>query len=134
MAHLPGRVFVYKFLSTFIDDLFAFLIRMPTLHRLRVFRDDIVFFVYLYQRWIYPVDKKRIEIGADFADVSLAEVHPLGRLCTFSLCRSKLPRRRSEPRMRVRRQKRNERKVCGVRDLGVIGVTSIYTTDNPSYG
>lgn len=24
-----------------------------------VFRDDVVFLVYLYQRWIYRVDKKR---------------------------------------------------------------------------
>jgi hypothetical protein len=25
-----------------------------------VFRDDIVFFIFLYQRWIYKVDKKRV--------------------------------------------------------------------------
>lgn len=61
VAHLPWRTFVYKALNTFIDDLFAFIIRMPTMHRLRVFRDDIIFVIYLYQRWIYPVDKKRIE-------------------------------------------------------------------------
>ena len=24
---------------------------MPTMHRLSCFRDDIVFFIYLYQRW-----------------------------------------------------------------------------------
>jgi hypothetical protein len=46
-------------LNTFIDDLFAFIIKMPTLHRLACFRDDLVFIVYLYQRWKYPVDKKR---------------------------------------------------------------------------
>ena len=49
----------YKFLNTIIDDLFAFVIKMPTLHRLSVFRDDVVFAVYLYQRWIYRVDRKR---------------------------------------------------------------------------
>lgn len=32
---------------------------MPTLHRLAVFRDDLVFVFLLYQRWIYPIDKKR---------------------------------------------------------------------------
>eukprot|EP01126_Amoeba_proteus_P029887 TRINITY_DN2953_c0_g2_i5.p1 TRINITY_DN2953_c0_g2~~TRINITY_DN2953_c0_g2_i5.p1 ORF type:complete len:255 (-),score=48.59 TRINITY_DN2953_c0_g2_i5:31-795(-) len=64
VAHLSFRVFVYKGISTFIDDLFAFMIRMPTLHRLRVFRDDIVFLIYLYQRWIYPVDQRRVEIGS----------------------------------------------------------------------
>eukprot|EP00824_Muranothrix_gubernata_P005097 TRINITY_DN16613_c0_g1_i1.p1 TRINITY_DN16613_c0_g1~~TRINITY_DN16613_c0_g1_i1.p1 ORF type:complete len:619 (+),score=121.66 TRINITY_DN16613_c0_g1_i1:19-1875(+) len=59
VAQLPWRVFVYRALNTFIDDLFAFIIKMPTLHRLSCFRDDIVFIIYLYQRWIYPVDKKR---------------------------------------------------------------------------
>jgi hypothetical protein len=63
VAQLPWRVFVYKMLSTFIDDLFAFIITMPTLHRLAVFRDDLVFFVLLYQRWIYPVDATRTEDG-----------------------------------------------------------------------
>ena len=29
----------FKFLNTIIDDLFAFVIKMPTLHRLSVFRD-----------------------------------------------------------------------------------------------
>lgn len=32
---------------------------MPTLHRLAVFRDDLVFVFLIYQRWIYPIDKKR---------------------------------------------------------------------------
>lgn len=42
-----------------LTDLFAFIIKMPVMHRLSVFRDDIVFLVYLYQRWIYRVDKDR---------------------------------------------------------------------------
>jgi hypothetical protein len=49
VAHLPWRQMSYKFLNTIIDDLFAFVIKMPTLHRLSVFRDDIVFMVFLYQ-------------------------------------------------------------------------------------
>ena len=32
---------------------------MPTMHRLSCFRDDIVFFIYIYQRWIYSVDTSR---------------------------------------------------------------------------
>ncbi|KAK9917974.1 hypothetical protein WJX75_000180 [Coccomyxa subellipsoidea] len=59
VAHLPWRQLTYKFLNTIIDDLFAFVIKMPTLHRLSVFRDDIVFLIFLYQKWIYGVDKKR---------------------------------------------------------------------------
>eukprot|EP00401_Gymnodinium_catenatum_P006400 CAMPEP_0117520048 /NCGR_PEP_ID=MMETSP0784-20121206/32970_1 /TAXON_ID=39447 /ORGANISM="" /LENGTH=541 /DNA_ID=CAMNT_0005316035 /DNA_START=9 /DNA_END=1634 /DNA_ORIENTATION=- len=59
VAYLPWRKFVYRALTTFIDDLFALIIRMPTMHRLSCFRDDIVFFIYLYQRRIYPVDMHR---------------------------------------------------------------------------
>ena len=35
------------------------LIAMPTKHRVMTLRDDIVFFIYLYQRYLYPVDKTR---------------------------------------------------------------------------
>lgn len=59
VSHLPWNFLIYKFLNTFIDDLFAFIIRMPTMHRMAVFRDDIVFLVYLYQRWIYRIDLSR---------------------------------------------------------------------------
>lgn len=48
-----------RFVNTFIDDLFAFIIKMPTMHRISCFRDDVVFLIYLYQRWMYPVDKSR---------------------------------------------------------------------------
>jgi hypothetical protein len=60
VAHLPWKQMSFKFLSTIIDDLFAFVIKMPLLHRLAVFRDDVVFVVFLYQRWIYRVDKSRV--------------------------------------------------------------------------
>ena len=70
---LPPR---YKALNTFIDDLFAFIIKMPTLHRMSCFRDDIVFAVFLYQRWVYRVDKsRRNEFGHSFEgdDASAAD-------------------------------------------------------------
>eukprot|EP00455_Lapot_gusevi_P053598 TRINITY_DN839_c0_g1_i1.p1 TRINITY_DN839_c0_g1~~TRINITY_DN839_c0_g1_i1.p1 ORF type:complete len:643 (+),score=203.02 TRINITY_DN839_c0_g1_i1:51-1979(+) len=60
VAHLPWRMLTYKALTTFIDDLFAFIIKMPTMHRLSCFRDDLIFFIYLYQRWIYRVDYTRV--------------------------------------------------------------------------
>lgn len=60
VAHMPGRAMTYKFLNTFIDDLFAFTIKMPTLHRLATLRDDVIFFVYLYQTWMYKVDYSRV--------------------------------------------------------------------------
>jgi peptidoglycan biosynthesis protein MviN/MurJ (putative lipid II flippase) len=65
VAHLPWKFMIYKALNTFIDDLFAFIIKMPTMHRISCFRDDVVFFIYLYQRWIYPVDKKRTHEDAE---------------------------------------------------------------------
>ena len=69
VAHLPGRAMTYKFLNTFIDDLFAFTIKMPTLHRLATLRDDVIFFVYLYQSWKYKVDYSRVnEFGQGGAD------------------------------------------------------------------
>ena len=57
---MPARAMTYKVLNTFIDDLFAFTIKMPTLHRLATFRDDIIFFVYLYQSYAYKVDTTRV--------------------------------------------------------------------------
>eukprot|EP01135_Chromosphaera_perkinsii_P000160 Nk52_evm56s32 gene=Nk52_evmTU56s32 len=70
-AHLPWRMMTYKALNTFVDDLFAFIIKMPTLHRLACFRDDLIFFIFLYQKWIYPTDYKRLnefEGGVGFKD------------------------------------------------------------------
>jgi len=60
VAHLPWRMMTYKALNTFIDDIFAFVIKMPTMYRLGCFRDDIVFFIFLYQRYIYRVDHTRV--------------------------------------------------------------------------
>ncbi|KAJ5203904.1 uncharacterized protein N7498_004783 [Penicillium cinerascens] len=50
VAHMPGKAMAYKFLNTFIDDLFAFTVKMPWLHRLATLRDDVIFFIWLYQR------------------------------------------------------------------------------------
>merc|ERR1719221_459781 len=74
VAHLPWRKFVYRAISTFIDDLFAMIIRMPTMHRVACFRDDIVFLVYLYQRWLYPVDKNRIDVSGMIEETAGDEV------------------------------------------------------------
>lgn len=73
VAHLPWRAMVYRFINTFIDDLFAFIIKMPTMHRVSVLRDDVVFFVYLYQRWIYPIDHRRVCDMDDSTDDSKAQ-------------------------------------------------------------
>ncbi|XP_953621.1 uncharacterized protein TA16615 [Theileria annulata] len=59
VEHLPWRALIYRSLNTFVDDVASFLIDMPMLHRLSCFRDDIIFFCYLYQRWKYKVDPNR---------------------------------------------------------------------------
>ena len=59
VASMPWEAMIYKFFNTFVDDLFAFLIPMPTLHRLACLRDDIIFFIFLYQRQIYSIDPDR---------------------------------------------------------------------------
>ncbi|CAG8974847.1 hypothetical protein HYALB_00000462 [Hymenoscyphus albidus] len=75
VAHMPAKAMTYKFLNTFIDDLFAFTIKMPTLHRLATLRDDVIFFVYLYQSWKYKVDYTRVnEFGQGGDEDEIKEV------------------------------------------------------------
>ncbi|PVF99354.1 cleft lip and palate transmembrane 1 [Serendipita vermifera] len=69
VAHMPMKAMIYKTLSTVVDDFFAFCIRMPWLHRLACFRDDVVFLIFLYQRWIYRVDKKRVNEYGQVAEL-----------------------------------------------------------------
>ncbi|XP_074601103.1 uncharacterized protein LOC141855105 [Brevipalpus obovatus] len=77
VAHLPWRMLTYKFLNTFIDDIFAFVIKMPTMYRIGCFRDDIIFIVYLYQKFKYRTDLKRVNefgvSGEDLANTSQTE-------------------------------------------------------------
>ena len=40
-AHLPWKAMCYKSINTFIDDLFAFVVKMPTMHRVACLRDDV---------------------------------------------------------------------------------------------
>jgi Cleft lip and palate transmembrane protein 1 (CLPTM1) len=74
VAHMPAKAMTYKFLNTFIDDLFAFTIKMPTLHRLATLRDDVIFFIYLYQSWKYKIDYKRVNEFGQGGDEEELEV------------------------------------------------------------
>lgn len=69
----------YKFLNTFIDDLFAFTIKMPALHRLATLRDDVIFFVYLYQAWKYKVDYTRVNEFGQGGDEETTEEKKAGQ-------------------------------------------------------
>ncbi|KAG9345017.1 hypothetical protein JZ751_009557 [Albula glossodonta] len=76
VAHLPWKAFMYKAFNTFIDDVFAFVITVPTSHRVACFRDDVVFLIYLYQRWLYPVDKTRVnEYGSSYGQKLRGKAH-----------------------------------------------------------
>lgn len=74
VAHMPRKAMVYKFLNTFIDDLFAFVVKMPLLHRIATLRDDIIFFVYIYQTWVYRVDYTRVNEFGQGGDDEPAEI------------------------------------------------------------
>lgn len=65
VEHMPGKAMFYKFLNTIIDDLFSFVITMPTMHRISCFRDDVIFVIYLYQRYIYTVDNTRGQFATE---------------------------------------------------------------------
>lgn len=60
VAAMNWKSMSYKFLGTIVDDLAVFLIKSPTLHKIAVFRDDVVFVLYLLQRWLYPIDPTRV--------------------------------------------------------------------------
>ncbi|KAI1786678.1 cleft lip and palate transmembrane 1 [Ganoderma leucocontextum] len=55
-THRGWYSFVISTLTSFVY-MFGF---MPMLHRLACFRDDVVFLVFLYQRWIYRIDPNRV--------------------------------------------------------------------------
>ncbi|KAJ7246568.1 cleft lip and palate associated transmembrane protein [Mycena haematopus] len=75
VSHMPMKAMIYKTLSTVVDDFFAFCIKMPFLHRLACFRDDVVFLVFLYQRWIYRIDPKRVN---EYGQVLATDVDAAG--------------------------------------------------------
>jgi len=70
VEHLPWRALTYKAMNTFVDDIAAVLIDMPMMHRLSCFRDDVIFFIYLYQRWKYRVDKSRPSMWVEQPEAS----------------------------------------------------------------
>lgn len=59
VAGMSVTALIYKFISTFIDDLYAIVLKMPLLHKIACFRDDIIFVIWIYQCFIYKVDPTR---------------------------------------------------------------------------
>ncbi|EAX84311.1 hypothetical protein TVAG_515920 [Trichomonas vaginalis G3] len=59
VAGISFTVLVYKCIGTFIDDLYAILMNLPTLYKITCFRDDITFFIWVFQCCIYKIDNTR---------------------------------------------------------------------------
>jgi hypothetical protein len=60
VAGMSRSALGYKCVNTFIDDLYAFLSDYPLLYKIACFRDDVVFVVWIFQCWLYPVDPSRV--------------------------------------------------------------------------
>lgn len=58
VEHMPFKALSYKFLNTIIDDVFAFALETPTLHRISVFKDDIIFVIFIVQLYLYRNNKR----------------------------------------------------------------------------
>jgi hypothetical protein len=65
VEHLPWKVLTYQAINTFIDDIFALCIRMPEVQKYSVFRDDIVFLICCFQRWLYKKPKTIADAPSD---------------------------------------------------------------------
>ncbi|KAL8275259.1 hypothetical protein Esti_000843 [Eimeria stiedai] len=65
VEYLPWRVLCCQFVNTFVDDVAAYVIRMPKMHRMSVFRDDVVFLILMYQRWLYRKQPRLPQLPAE---------------------------------------------------------------------
>ncbi|KAJ1829599.1 Cleft lip and palate associated transmembrane protein 1 [Coemansia sp. RSA 2599] len=65
---LPLTAFLYRFLRTFIDDLFALVVPMPLVERIGTLRDDVVFVVLCYQWFRFPRRKSPPEHSVNDKD------------------------------------------------------------------
>jgi hypothetical protein len=73
LPHELYGVFIYDLLTlTFVllRLLPSFLRFSCSMHRVSVFRDDVVFVIYMVQRRIYPIDTERPAEGYDDGDNS----------------------------------------------------------------
>lgn len=59
VTHLTGNMMVYKIFNTFVDDAFAWLVDSPVKWKVMCLRDDVIFGVLCYQKWVYKTDYGR---------------------------------------------------------------------------
>ncbi len=62
--HLPWKTLIYRFLSTIVDDFFAFMITMPWLQRAMYFRDGNYFSYHRYHIFVLPLSEKNLHSGS----------------------------------------------------------------------
>ena len=60
VAGMSASALAYKFVNTFIDDLYTFVSKMPLMMKIACFRDDVVFVVWLVQFFLYRKDPNRV--------------------------------------------------------------------------
>lgn len=60
VAHLPWRMLTYKALNTFIDDLFAFVIKMPMMYRIGCLRDGGFSLTLMWNKHMIVVSKAMV--------------------------------------------------------------------------
>lgn len=94
VAGISTRVLMYKLVTTFIDDIYAIVMNMPFLYRIACFRDDIVFFIWVYQCFIYKVDYNRVNEYGEILEIPEEEEEivekPAQKPSKFRLMLSKL--------------------------------------------
>ena len=59
VAGMSHAALMFKFLNTFIDDLYTFVAKMPLMMKIACFRDDVIFFIWVFQCFIYETDSSR---------------------------------------------------------------------------
>jgi hypothetical protein len=74
LLRIANSRFLHEFTSQFIYFSLYLLSISIRSRSLACFRDDVVFIIYLYQRYLYPVDRSRVnEYGESFDDSAPAD-------------------------------------------------------------
>eukprot|EP01006_Ploeotia_vitrea_P028104 TRINITY_DN60846_c0_g1_i2.p1 TRINITY_DN60846_c0_g1~~TRINITY_DN60846_c0_g1_i2.p1 ORF type:complete len:249 (-),score=36.68 TRINITY_DN60846_c0_g1_i2:750-1496(-) len=68
VEHMSWGALCYKALASFSNDLYPFFVTdLPMIYRISCFSDDVIFLIYVYQRWLYPAQDRvpafEVEVG-----------------------------------------------------------------------
>ena len=62
VGYFPMSVFFYRLVEVLIDEAIATVLNLPTIFCISCYRNDVVFLLYMIQRWMYRVDPNRSDI------------------------------------------------------------------------